>query len=127
EVTLDGPAASGGRRAQVVRGMTWTAMSQALDVVLSLGAMLVLVRIIAPSEYGRAAAVVGVLGLINTFGAHAFINHAIQLPDDEEPDWQSHWSVALYLQLALCILCELVGAVFWVSPQYRPLAPLMHI
>src|SRR5947209_5300125 len=44
------------RRAAVVRGITWTALSQAFDVVLSLASMLVLVRIIAPSEYGRAAA-----------------------------------------------------------------------
>lgn len=114
-------------RALIVPGITWTALSQALDVVLSLGSMLVLVRLIAPSEYGRAAAVVGMLGLVNTFGSHMFVSHAIQLPEGQVPDWQSHWSVAVYLQLVLCAICELIGWGCWFVPQYRPIAPLMQI
>ena len=35
-----------------------------------------------------AAAVVGMLGLINTFGSHMFVSQAIQLPEGEAPDWQ---------------------------------------
>ena len=75
-------------RAQIIPGITWTALSQAVDVVISLGSMLVLVRLIAPSEYARVAAVVGMLGLINTFGSHMFVSQAIQLPEAEAPDWQ---------------------------------------
>src|SRR5712671_4761286 len=114
-------------RALIVPGITWTALSQVLDMVLSLGSMLILVRLIPPAEYGRAAAVVGILGFVNTFGSHTFVSHAIQLPEGEVPDWQSHWSVALYLQLALCGVCELIGFGCWFVPQYRLIAPLMQI
>jgi O-antigen/teichoic acid export membrane protein len=118
---------STGRRSAVVHGITWTALSQAIDIVVSFGAMLVLVRVIAPAEYGRAAAVVGLLGLINIFGARTFVAHAIKLPDDETPDWQAHWSIALYLQVALCLVCEIVGWACWWVPQYAPIAVLVQI
>ena len=121
------PDAPEQRRAQLTTGIGWAMVSQAIDVVISFGSMLVLVRIIAPAEYGRAAAVVGMLAFVNTFGCHVFVNHAMQLPDADTPDWQAHWSAALYLQLAVCIVCECVAWGLWFVPAYRPVAPLMHI
>jgi PST family polysaccharide transporter len=115
------------RRSQVASGITWTVFSQALDLVLSFGSMLVLVRILAPAEYGRAAAVVGILAFVNTFSCPTFLSHSVQLPDDETPDWQSHWTVTIYLQSLLFLVCHLLAWICWYVPQYRPIAPLLHV
>ncbi len=89
--------------------------------------MLVLVRIIPPSEYGRANAVVGILILMNTFNASVFMRHALQLPAGVEPDWSLHFSAGIYVQMVLALMCECVAGVFWLVPQYVSIAPLMHV
>jgi O-antigen/teichoic acid export membrane protein len=115
------------RRILLIRGITWSAAFQVLEAVLSFGAMLVLVRIIAVADYGRAAAVGGVIGLLSLCNAHLFFEHALQLPDDREPDWDLHWTCGFYLQMSLAIICHAIAALSWFSATYRPIAPLLHI
>ncbi len=89
--------------------------------------MLVLVRVIAPAEYGRAGAVVGVVTLLNAFSFSLFMGAALQLPDDVEPDWSLHWSAGFYIQLTVSAACQLVAFVCWFYPAYRGIAPLVHL
>ena len=121
------PQASRARRQLLIQGITWSAAYQIFDVVLSFASMLVLVRLIPPGDYGRAAAVVGVLGLLNLLNAHLFFEHALQLPEHEEPDWQLHWTVGFYIQAALSLVCHAIAALCWFASEYRPIAPLLHI
>jgi len=60
------------RRRQLVAGLTWNALYQVFEVALSFAAMLLLVRIIAPNEYGRAATAIGIVSLLNIFNARVF-------------------------------------------------------
>ena len=60
----------GEHRRLLIRGLTWSAAFQVFDVIVSFAAMLVLVRIIPPGDYGRVAAVLGVLGFVNLFNAN---------------------------------------------------------
>jgi O-antigen/teichoic acid export membrane protein len=115
------------RRQRLIAGLTWNIVYQAFEVALSFGAMLLLVRIIPPRDYGRAAAVVGILGMLNTFNAHVFYEQAIQLPEGETPDWSQHWTFGFYVQTALSIACHLVAGVCWTIPAYRPVAKLLHL
>jgi len=117
----------GERRRLLIQGLTWSAIFQVFDVIFSFAAMLVLVRIIPPGEYGRVAAVVGVLGLVNLFNAHLFYQHALQLPEDEEPDWDLHWTWGFYIQLAQALFCHALAGVCWFVQSYRPIAPLLHL
>ena len=90
------------RRRLIVSGLTWGVMFQALEVVVSFGAMLVLVRILSPVDYGRAAATTGVVAMLGIFNAHLFISHALQLPDNETPNWSQHWRIrVLYTDRAV--------------------------
>ncbi|MGB0110909.1 MAG: hypothetical protein WBP52_20620, partial [Terriglobales bacterium] len=79
-------------RRHVAHGLAWNTIYQVFQTVLSFGAMLVLVRVIPPAEYGRATAAVSWLLLMCSFGCAQFMNHALQLPKDVEPDWSLHWS-----------------------------------
>jgi O-antigen/teichoic acid export membrane protein len=115
------------RRGHVAQGIAWNTLYQIFQTVLSFGAMLVLVRVIPPSEYGRGSAVLGFLTLLNTFNCGVFMAQALQLPDGVEPDWSLHWSVGLQLQIALTALCNLIAAICWLFLSYRPVAPLLHL
>ncbi len=117
----------GERRRLLIQGLTWSAVFQVFDVIFSFASMLVLVRIIPPRDYGRAAAVIGLLGFVNLFNAHQFFEHALQLPDHDEPDWDLHWTWGFYIQLAQAIFCHALAGLCWFAPGYRPIAPLLHI
>ena len=96
----------GEHRRLLIRGLTWSAAFQVFDVIVSFAAMLVLVRIIPPGDYGRVAAVLGVLGFVNLFNANQFYQHALQLPEHDEPDWHLHWTCGFYIQVAQSLLCH---------------------
>jgi teichuronic acid exporter len=89
--------------------------------------MIVLVRLLPPAEYGRAAAATGVLALINCFNCSYFIAQALQLHEGEEPDWDAHWNAGFYIQIALFVLCNLVATGCWFVSAYRPMAGLLHV
>jgi len=111
----------------VLRGVAWTTVYRVVEVLASFAAMLVLVRVIAPAEYGRAGAVVGLVTLLNAFSCSLFMGAALQLPDDVEPDWSLHWSAGFYIQLVVSAACQLVAGVCWFYPAYRQIAPLVHL
>lgn len=111
----------------VARGLSWNTAYQVFASGLGLAAMLVLVRVIPPGEYGRYAAVLGVLMLLNSLNSGVFAAQALQLPDDEDPDWSLHWSAGLYIQVGQTLLCHGLAALCWMAPSYRPLAPLLHL
>jgi len=119
--------AASGRHLQVLRGIAWTSVYRVFEVLLGFGAMLLLVRVIAPDDYGRASAVVGLMTLLNAFGCSMFMSEALQLPDEVEPDWGLHWSAGFYIQLALAVACQAVAGVFWLYPPYYEVAPLIHL
>ena len=111
----------------IKRGLFWNASFQVFLAAVNFGSMIVLVRLLSPQEYGRAAAVTGVLALINCFNCRAFMAQAIQLGDDETPQWNAHWRAGLYIQCALALACNAVAGIAWLLPAYRPIAPLLHV
>ncbi len=115
------------RRKIITQGLVWTGMLQVFLVGANFVSMIVLVRLLRPSEYGQATAATGVLALINCFNCSYFIAQALQLHEGEEPDWRSHWSAGFYIQVALCIVCNLIAFGCWSLPAYRPMASLLHL
>jgi O-antigen/teichoic acid export membrane protein len=121
------PAVPGESRRLLIQGLTWSAVLQVFDVIVSFASMLVLVRIIPAGDYGRVAAVLGVLGFVNLFNASQFYQHALQLPEHDDPDWNLHWTCGFYIQLAESLFCHALAGVCWFVHSYRPIAPLLHI
>jgi O-antigen/teichoic acid export membrane protein len=115
------------RRGAIVSGLTWGVMFQAIEVAMAFAAMLVLVRILPPVDYGRAATTAAVVGMLGILNAHLFIGHALQLPDGETPDWSQHFAFAFYLQAGLALICNGAAGVCWLIPAYRPIAKLLHL
>jgi O-antigen/teichoic acid export membrane protein len=122
---IDTPSSE--RHALVVHGLTWSAIYQVFDVAVSFASMLLLVRLIPPADYGQAAAVGGILAFLNTFNAHVFMTHALQLPEGEEPAWRLHWSAGFYIHALLGLIGQAIAIGCWFVPQYRRIAPLVHL
>jgi O-antigen/teichoic acid export membrane protein len=115
------------QRTLVVRGIAWNTLYQVFQTVVSFGAMLVLVRVIPPADYGRMGTVIGALTLLNAFNCGVFMTQSLQLPDGVEPDWSAHYAAGMRIQLVLSTVCHGVAGAFWLLPTYRPVAPMMHI
>ena len=116
-----------GRHTIVMRALAWNSAFRVFETAISFAAMLVLVRIIAPAEYGRYGAVLGIITLLNGLGFGSFVGHALQLGDDAEPDWRLHWSAGLYIQTGAMLTAHTVAFACWFAADYRPIAPLLHI
>ena len=115
------------RRVLVTQGLVWTGLLQVFLMGANFVSMIVLVRLLPPEEYGRAAAATGILALINCFNCSYFIAQALQLHEGEEPDWSAHWSAGFYIQFALFIACNVIAFACWMLPAYRPMAVLLNI
>jgi O-antigen/teichoic acid export membrane protein len=114
-------------RASVASGLAWNTIYQVFNTLLSFAAMLFMVRLLSPREYGRAASAVALISVANAFGSPSFVAHALQLGEEETPDWTLHWNVSMPLQLALFILLNTVALGCWFSTAYRPIAGLLAV
>lgn len=122
---MSAPALS--RRQLLARGIAWNTWYHLFGTAVALGAMMILVRIIPPAEYGRFGAALGLLALLNSFNFVGFVAQALQLPDGQEPDWSLHWSAGLYIQTSLMLVCHGLAGLCWLAPDYRAIAPLLHL
>ena len=111
----------------ILKGVAWTTGYRVFATFAQFGAMLVLVRIIPPEEYGRAGAVVGVLTMLNVLSCRAFFSQALQLPKGEEPDWTMHWRAGLWLQATLFVVTNAIAGGLWFVPSHRSIATLLHL
>jgi O-antigen/teichoic acid export membrane protein len=114
-------------RERVVRGVISGLMHEAFTVVLSFGAMLVLVRLLTPTDYGEAAAVAGVLALVRAFSGALCAEHALQHGKDTEPDWTTYFSIVGLVQVSLFAATNVIALVFRTSGFMAAVAPLLHV
>lgn len=114
-------------RVRVVRGLVSGLLHEAVIVALSFGAMLVLVRLLTPADYGRAAAVTGVLALVRAFSGALFVEHALQHDKETEPDWTTYFSIAGLVQLSLFGVTNVGALLARTWDATSGMAPLLHI
>lgn len=107
------------------RGLTWSVLGQLLQALASAAVMIVLVRVIPPAEYGKAAAASSWLAFLSAFGFDQFVLHSLQLTGDEEPRWSLHWSAGFYIQAGLAAICALLALIFHFFANYRALSPVL--
>jgi O-antigen/teichoic acid export membrane protein len=119
--------ALGPLRGTVLRGLAWNAGYQVFAALLQFAAMLIVVRIIAPEEYGHWVTALGILQLLNAVSVAAFASHALQIAAGQEPDWTLHWHVGNVVQFALFLLCTGVAVALRSETIYAGVGPLLHI
>ena len=110
-----------------MRGLVSGLLHEAFIVVVSFGAMLVLVRLLTPHDYGQAAAVSGMLALARAFSGAMFVEHALQHGKETEPDWDRYFAVVGLVQLALFAITNAIAFVLTATAAMTSVAPLLHI
>lgn len=111
----------------IASGLAWNTIYQVFNMALSFGAMLFMVRLLTPAEYGRAAAAVALISMAYVVGSPSFVAHALQLGENEKPDWTLHWNVSMPLQVVLWLILNIIALGFWFTTTYRPIAGLLHV
>jgi O-antigen/teichoic acid export membrane protein len=119
-----GPPAS--LRERVSQGMAWNAGMEVAQVLVSLGAMLVLVRLVSAEDYGRVATATAILKVVSAFSMEPFAQHILLLPPGHAPDWGMHWRAGLRLNGTLALVALSVGVGLLATP-YAGVAVLVLV
>lgn len=110
-----------------MRGLAWNAGYQVFASLIQFVAMLVVVRIIPPEEYGHWVVTLGILQLLNVVNVATFAAHALQLPPGEEPDWTLHWHVGNVVQIGLFLACAATASWLQRDATYGGVSALLYI
>lgn len=109
--------------ASVARGaVLWGGGSNLLHDLLQFTTMLVLVRLLTPEDYGRAALAQTALILISVVSFKTFAPHSLQLRDPAAIDWQSHFTAATALNLFAFALTLVAAGVLSLTDRYAKAA-----
>ncbi len=93
--------------------------------VAQFGAMLVMVRLLAPEDYGSAALAQSFLGLLSVASFGTFVSHALQFRDPARVDWQAHFTAACVLNTGIFLLTLLLAWALSLTQRYdRAALPL---
>lgn len=95
--------------------------------LLQFGVMLVLVRLVEPAAYGKFALVTSVIGFVSVISYNHFLSHIVQSPGLTPGEYQQHFVVGLAIALTLFAITNVVAAFFWLTDEYRVVAPLVHL
>lgn len=114
-------------RAKAREALLWGAGFRIVRDAAGFAAMLVLVRLVAPAEYGRFGLLGSVMGFIGLFSAKQVLAHVVQEDPTREPDYRLHFSFGVVVQAALFVVTNLVAVVLRYSSNYGPVAPLLHV
>lgn len=81
--------------------LLWGGGFTLLRDIAQFGVMLVLVRLLSPSDYGTAALAQAIVGFVSVFSFATFSSHALQVRRPEDIDWQAHFSAATVINSVL--------------------------
>ena len=91
--------------------------------IAQFGAMLLMVRLLTPEDYGSAALAQSFIGLLSVVSFGIFSAHTLQLREPADIDWQAHFSAAVVINCLLFLL-TLVAAWLLSSTQRYEAAAL---
>lgn len=105
--------------------LVWNAAFNVFRDLLSLAVMLVLVRILAPENYGQFALVTAMIGFISVFAHQNFIAHTLQVRDDAQVHYQDHFTAGGAIQLCMFLITIVVGLVLGLVDRFASIAPMV--
>ena len=95
--------------------------------ILQFLVMLVLVRLISPSSYGKFALISSVMTFIHVFSFNTFIQHVLQVREDSKVNYQLHFSFGLVLQISLFFLTNVIAFILNFSDLYQEISVYLHV
>ena len=114
-------------RAKAFEALLWGTGFRIFRDLLQFGLMLVLVRILAPAEYGRYGLLTSVVGFLGLFAAKNFFGYFLQVRRDSALHLQDHFTAGAAIQGVLFVVANALALLLRASDTYRPIAPLLHV
>jgi O-antigen/teichoic acid export membrane protein len=105
--------------------LVWSAGFTILRDALQFLGMVILVRLLSPADYGRAAFALAVLGVVSALSFKSVIIHALQFRNPAEIDWQSQFTAGMIINAGAALMMALISAALWGSSTYGSSAPLV--
>lgn len=99
------------------KALVWAGGVQIVRDVAQFAAMLVLVRLLSPEQYGAMALAQAILGIATLFAAGAFVPHALQARDPDAIDWQSHFTAGTIWNTGIALVL-LAFSAYLVTPVW---------
>lgn len=102
--------------------LVWSGGSTLLRDAVQLATMLVLVRLLDPTDYGTAALAQSITGFVLILSASPLVLHALQLRNPDDVDWQAHFTASVVINGAVAILILAIAAGLSQTELYRSVA-----
>jgi O-antigen/teichoic acid export membrane protein len=102
--------------------LKWAGGFILLRDVVRFTTMLVLVRLLQPSDYGSFALALSIVSLFSVFSFSTFLSHTLQFRDLAGIDWQAHFTAGVVVNVALALLTLIVAWVLTFTNSYAPAA-----
>ena len=102
--------------------LTWAGGILLLRGVLQFATMLILVRLLTPTDYGSAALAQSIVGVFSVLSMGTFVAHALQARNPDDVDWQVHFTAALVGNSALTLVTLGLAWALSFSSHYAPAA-----
>jgi O-antigen/teichoic acid export membrane protein len=108
--------------------LVWAAGSAILRDTIQFAAMILLVRLLTPSDYGRFAIAQTIVVLISVLSSKSFVMHSLQMRDRDSVPWQSHFTASVVTNTVVSIITLFSAAALGLIPKFAgssgPLAVL---
>lgn len=102
--------------------LLWGGGFTLLRDVAQFGVMLILVRILSPTDYGTASLAQAMVGVASVISFNTFSGHALQKRNPNEVDWQAHFTAAAVINTALAMLVLTVAFAASFTTRYAQVA-----
>ena len=113
--------------ARAARAALWNLGYTAVRDVVQFAAMLILVRLLAPDDFGRFGLASAILGFMFVFSARSLLEYAIVERSDERVYWQDWFALGARIELGLFVMTNAGALVLRLVEPYASVAPLLHL
>ena len=105
----------------------WTSGFQIGWDLLQFGVTLALVRMLPAEAYGQFGFITTVIGFLTLYSFREMLGHTLQVRDDSEVHYQTHFTAGLAIQTAMFAVTNLLAlALRWI-PAYAAAGPALHL
>ncbi len=99
---------------EMLRGSAWTVLARWSVRLIGFVSLVILARLLEPSDFGIVAASVLVVSLLEIFASLGVQNHLIRIPEATREHCDTAWTISLlYATLTGALLCVLAPVAAW--------------
>ncbi len=113
--------------AKAQSGLLWNGGFRLLQITVQFCLTLVLVRLLAPEDYGIYAVTAGIIGFLNVISFDNFIAYILQVRNDDDVHAQDHFTAGIVIQIFIFFVSNLVALALRYVPSHAYVSQYIHV